>query len=52
MRMENTENGDDSDSDDDDGHGGGEGEGEEGNIYGKSTLGNLYNVHNNNGRVS
>ena len=60
MRMANTDNGDDSDSDDDDGHGGGggggggggEGEGEEGNIYGKATLGNLYNVHNNNGRVS
>ena len=55
MRMENTDNGDDSDSDDDDGRGGGGGgeeEGEEGNIYGKATLGNLYNVHNNNGRVS
>ena len=54
--MENTDNGDDSDSDDDDddgddGHGGGGGE-EEGNINGKATLGNLYNVHNNNGSVS
>ena len=56
MRMENTDNADDSDSDDDDGHGGGGGggeeEGEEGNIYGEAILGKLYNVHNNNGRVS
>ena len=34
------------------GGGGGEGEEEEGNIYGKATLGKLYNVHNNNERVS